>query len=428
MRWFFVYFISLPLLAAIPDSLTIVIFGVTGDLAARKILPAIEHLEKEGYLPQRFALVGVGRRSEKEFREQLRHRSSIHYHQAEFQEEEGYESLAQMLAQLDEGKPSNRIYFLATQPSQFSQIIEKLYQHHFIYPPSSKQWSRVLIEKPFGRDLDSALALQTDISQFLDESQIYRIDHYLSKEGVQNLISWRQSNGLDSIWNKDHIASITVTISEQIGIGTRANLWEESGYLRDITQNHLMQLLSLVAMETQGDCREEKIQLLQAILPIDLESVVRGQYGRGEIDGSSVLGYREERGVPPDSKAETYLSTELFINNERWRGVPFKIRGGKRLSDQLAEIQVQFKDQAVLHIRIQPRPAIFFEGYAPYNFPPFPFTEGYQKLLFDCIEGNQSFFVHREEVFSAWRLLTPILDYWKSNPDLLIYPAGQELF
>jgi glucose-6-phosphate 1-dehydrogenase len=431
MKFFVKYFLVflLPFCSFASDQVkekptVLVIFGATGDLTSKKILPAVEHLTQDGQLPERFTVVGVARKTEEMFRKKVA--SQIHYVQGDFDEDAGYERLAKLLDRMDQdfGDQSHRIFFLSTPPKYFSTIVEKLHQHKMIYKPGEKQWSRVLIEKPFGTDLQSAIALQKDLSKYLDESQIYRIDHYLGKEGVKNLTDFRLGQKLESVWNNKHIDRVQITISEDIGIGSRAQFWEETGLLRDIVQNHLMQLLSLVAMDVRSDLPAEKIKVLHAIRPLDVGSVVRGQYGPGEIKGEKVPGYKEEEGVPKTSSVETYLAATLFIDNERWKGVPFAIQAGKRLPAQLAEIVVHFKSKEALHIRIQPKPAIFFEGGTHFSFEPSRHSEAYQKLIIDCIKGDQSSFVQGEEQMAAWRLLTPVLEHWKAEPHISTYPAG----
>jgi glucose-6-phosphate 1-dehydrogenase len=409
-----------------------VVFGATGDLTAKKILPAIDQLAEQGRLPEKFAVVGVARRAEAEFRKQISFNQKLYYHQASFDEDEGYEGLSKLLNKIDKdfGAKSNRVYFLATQPSHFSTVVEKLSQHEMIYQPKERAWSRVVIEKPFGHDLESALALQENISQHLDKAQIYLIDHYLGKEGVRNLVEFRQRGEFESRWNKEHIERVEITLSEDIGIGTRAKFWEETGLMRDVVQNHVMQLLSLVAMELPTDSKklaEEKIKALNAIAPLDLGAVVRGQYGPGVVKGLEVAGYTEEKDVPRDSRVETFMSAQLFIDNERWEGVPFHIQAGKRLPEQNTEIVVVFKSGEELHARIQPKPAIFLKGSPEVAFEPFPFSEAYQKLLYDCIHGDRNSFVQNEEQLAAWRLLTPVLEHWKTDEQITIYPAGTSL-
>jgi glucose-6-phosphate 1-dehydrogenase len=344
---------------------------------------------------------------------------------------------------------------LATQPASFSTIIKKLDEHHLISPhESQKGWSRVLIEKPFGYDLDSAMALQQEITRHLNENQIYRIDHYLAKEGVENLFSLRFAGAaFEPLWNSSHIDNIQITLGEDIGIGTRGHFWEGTGFLRDILQNHLMQLLALIAMDPPIShdapaAHAEKIKVLQAVRPFPIhamdEFILRGQYGPGLIQGSPVLAYRQEQNVSDNSFVETYAAAKIFIDNERWHNVPFYIRGGKRLPKQIAEIAVTFKNkgcpetqkQDVLFIRIQPNPAIFLKttcrsGSKRELIPisisrPQVFMDAYEKLLYDAIGGDDRLFVPIEEQLAAWRLLTPVLQYWSSHRNVTFpnYDAG----
>jgi glucose-6-phosphate 1-dehydrogenase len=418
MRFLLIFLLSSSCLLA---ETVLVIFGATGDLTSRKILPAIDGLQEAGAFSEPFALVGMARRPEEEFRKQVTH--PILYAEGDFDEDIGYERLGAILDAIDEkwGKKSNRIYFLATQPKYFSTIVEKLDQHELIYAADDSQWSRVLIEKPFGHDLNSALELKNEITKHLDASQIYLIDHYLGKEGVQNLVGFRVNGDFDSIWNHQFIEKVEITLSEEIGVGTRGKFWEETGMLRDVVQNHVMQLLSLIAMEVGPDIPAEKTKAVEAIR---IDTIQRGQYGPGEIQGSPVLGYREEVGVPKDSNVETLVEAKLFVENERWKGVPFHIQAGKRLAKQLTEIVVTFKSGEILHMRIQPKPAIYFEGKPEMDFAAPQFSEGYQKLIYDAISGNQTSFVQNEEQIASWKLLTPILESWKEEQEISIYPAG----
>lgn len=416
MRFLILFLISSSCLFA---ETVMVIFGATGDLTAKKILPAIDGLRASGALPEPFAVIGMARRPQEEFPH------PILYAQGDFDEDLGYERLSAILTAVDEkwGRKSNRIYFLATQPKYFSTIVEQLDKHGLIYSADGSQWSRVMIEKPFGNDLESALELQREIKEHLDESQIYLIDHYLGKEGVQNLVDFRINGEFESIWNHAFVEKVEILLSEEIGVGTRGKFWEETGMLRDVVQNHVMQLLSLTAMEIGDDIPAEKIKAVEAIRPV--ESMQRGQYGPGAINGSPVLGYREEAGVPKDSNVETFVAGELYVDNERWQGVPFYIQAGKRLGKQLTEIVVTFKSGEILRMRIQPKPAIYFEEQTEMHFEKPRFSDGYQKLIYDALQGNQDSFVQNEEQIASWRLLTPILESWKEKQDIPIYPAGQ---
>lgn len=465
----------------IADPCVMVIFGATGDLTARKLLPALYNLNKEGQLPSHFACVGFARRekSHEDFRKEMQEGvnqfsrtkpvekdiwdafgQQLYYHTSEFDDDKGYEELAVLLKNLDSkhGTKGNRVFYLSTQPSFFPLIIEKLKEHQLIYKVGEVQdkWSRVIIEKPFGHDLDSANALQREISQHLDESQIYRIDHYLGKETVQNLLIFRFSNPLfEAIWNNRHIDNIQITVGEEIGIGSRGRFFEEAGMLRDIVQNHMMQLLSLVCMEPPNSSRadaihNEKVKVLESIRPFPKnkfdEFIVRGQYGPGFINGEPVIGYRQEQNVAPDSSVETYVALELFIDNWRWSGVPFYLRAGKRLPKRATEIAITFKpvpaflyqetgkkiEQNVLVIRIQPDEGISLKinckvpginspiqpvkmefQYSTYfgSTPP----EAYERLILDCMAGDNTLFARADEVLASWKLFTPVLNYWHEN-------------
>lgn len=470
-----------------PAPCVIIVFGATGDLTARKLLPAIYNLAHEDHLSSHTAVVGFARGgyTDKTFRKQMaeaidqfssthakdvdfwnQFENRIFYNQSDFEQDQGYENLQKLLLKIDQdfGTQGNRIFYLATQPSYFSTIIKKLEEHQLIYDSkrSNEKWSRVIIEKPFGNDLDSAINLQEDIIKYLDESQVYRMDHYLGKEGVQNLCTLRFESALfEPLWNCEHIDNVQITLSEDIGIGSRASFWENTGSLRDVLQNHLMQLLAIIAMEPPSshdaiEIHKEKIKALNAIRPFPLAEmnnyVIRGQYGRGNIRGISVPGYKEEKGVSDNSSAETFIAAKIFIDNSRWRDVPFYIRGGKRLAKQTTEIVITFKNpnpsieqtaSNVLFIRIQPNAGIFLKalskvpmldknvkpivfGYNPDAYFEKTSPEAYEKLFYDCIRGDNSLYVQGEEQLAAWRLLTPVLDYWKAQPNenVLNYEAG----
>lgn len=455
-----------------------VIFGATGDLTARKLLPAVYNLWSKGHLSEKLAVVGVARgmNTHESFRNKMEEavnqfnwssshysvfwnqfKNKIFYHQSEFEDDQRYENLKEFLNQIDQelGTKSNRIYYLAVQPNYYSTIITNLKKHQLIYEANGQNdlWSRVVIEKPFGYDLNSAIQLQQQISQFLAKTQIYRMDHYLGKEGVQNLLAFRCISGLfEPLWNHHYIDNIQITLAEEIGIGTRAHFWEKTGSLRDVLQNHLMQLLSIIAMDLPVDLNaesisKEKIRLLESIRPFSLseinECVIRGQYGPGIVRGKLVAGYKEEKGVALTSAIETFIAIKFFIDNERWQGVPFYIRSGKRLAKQTTEIAVTFKknrlsdnqDPNVLFIRIQPNAGIFLKtvskvpgfynhlssvtfGYNPDDIFETSSPEAYERVIFDCAKGSDYLFVTAEEQIAAWRLLTPILDYWKTHfPD-----------
>ncbi len=469
----------------------LVIFGATGDLTARKLVPALYNMAREGQLPAHFACVGFARRdkSHDDFRQDMleginkysrvkpvdqeiwkEFSQCLFYHRSNFNEDEGYDSLDEFLTKLDQqfGTKGNRVYYLSTQPTFFTTIAEKLHQHNLIYHPEEpKKWSRVIIEKPFGRNLDSAIQLQNDVENCMDESQIYRIDHYLGKETVQNLMVFRFSNSIfEDLWNNHHINHVQMTVAEDIGIGTRGKLWEESGSLRDIVQNHMMQVLSLATMEPPNSfdstaIHDEKVKVLEAIrtIPQDKfhEFVVRGQYGPGYIEGQLVNGYREENNVSPESNVETYAALKLYIDNWRWAGVPFYLRTGKHLPKKVTDISVVFKQAPgalfdelesrhqpnILSIRIQPDEGISLKmnckvpgmttplqpvkmnfRYGEYFGlePP----EAYERLITDCMAGDRTLFARWDEVKASWNLLSPVLDRWNEEKpkDFPNYPAG----
>lgn len=473
------------------DPCILLIFGATGDLTARKLMPAIYNLGKEGLLPSHFVCVGVARRekSHEQFRAEMQENISsfsrtkpiddlfwnsfkeqIFYHQSKFDEDDGYEKLNIFLKELDSryNTKGNRIFYLSTQPKFFLLIIEKLHQHNLVYTIASQEkWSRVIIEKPFGKDLDSANQLQSQILRFLDEKQVYRIDHYLGKETVQNLLVFRFANSIfESLWNSNHVDHIQITVAEDIGIGNRGEFFEEEGLIRDIVQNHMMQLLSLVAMEPPANLdadsiQDEKVKVLQSVRPfkqIDFENgVVRGQYAPGYSNGESVIGYREEDEVAKDSNVETFVALRLFIDNWRWSSVPFYLRGGKRLPKRGTEIAVIFKeapgvlfkqqgesyDPNVLVIRIQPDEGIALKINCKVPGPSSPVQpvkmdfrygsyfgksppEAYERLILDCILGDSTLFAREDEVRNSWKIITPILNYWKDHPptDFPNYQAG----
>ena len=379
--------------------------------------------------------------------------------------------MKEFLEKLDKqfGTRGNRVFYLATEPSFFEGIIEKLSVHGLIYKARKKDmWSRVIIEKPFGHDYNSAKALQKKITNFLDEKQIYRIDHYLGKETVQNILIFRFSNPIfESVWNNRHIDHVQITVAEDIGIGTRGTYFEKEGLLRDIVQNHLVQLLTLVAMEPptslEADAiRDEKVKVLQSLRPF-LEdkfddSCVRGQYGSGFIHGKPVIGYREEDNVDSKSCIETFVAMEMFIDNWRFAGVPFYLRSGKRLPKRSTEISITFKDAPgfiftkqnskvdanILVIRIQPDEGISLKmnckvpgikspiqpvkmdfHYSSYFVQKPP--KAYERLIIDCLSGDSTLFAREDEVLTSWKLFSPLLKYWSDSPvpNFPNYTAGQ---
>lgn len=463
------------------DPCIVVIFGATGDLTARKLMPALYNLKREGQLPTNFACCGFARREKTNevFREEMKKAINEHsrikpiekniwetfepqifYHQSEFDDDEGYERFRKHLEEIDQqmGTVGNRIFYLSTQPSFFTTIVEKLKKHKLLYDHDDEEkWSRVIIEKPFGHDLQSALDLQKDLMDHLSEKQLYRIDHYLGKETVQNLLVFRFGNSIfENLWNHRYIDHVQFTVAEDIGIGTRGRFYEESGLIRDIMQNHMIQLFSLIAMEPPvnvdaSSIHDEKVKVLEALRPFTKEdfeqSAVRGQYGKGFAGGEEVNGYREEENVDPKSNIETYSAVRLFIDNWRWDGVPFYLRGAKRLPKRATEIAITFKhppgvlfkehgkqhEPNVLAIRIQPNEGIALKINCKVPGPSSPIQpvkmdfrygaffgltppDAYERLICDCIAGDSTLFARQDEVFNSWKFFTPLLDHWANNP------------
>ncbi len=458
-----------------------VIFGATGDLTRRRLVPALYNLARDGQLPAHFCCVGFARRhkSDDDFRHEMHDainefsrvkpvdeelwktfKGQLFYHESEFDTDEGYEALANRLRNLDIqfGTKGNRVFYFSTQPSFFPTLVKKLKKHGLLYPHNQTHgpWSRVIFEKPFGHDLASAIELQNGISDDLDESQTYRIDHWLGKETVQNLLIFRFTNPIfEALWNHHHIDHVQIAVAEELGVGTRGALWEEQGMLRDIVQNHMMQLLSLIAMEPPSRLdadaiRDEKVKVISSIVPISAKEcqkcVVRGQYGPGIINGKDVIGYRQEGNVAPESEVETYVALKLHIDNWRWAGVPFYLRSGKRMPKKVTEIAISFKEAPgslyqergrhnpsnVLAIRIQPNENISLTtnckvpGQENLVHPvkmDFRYSayfgaaqqEAYERLICDCMAGDSTLFARNDEVLASWKLLTPILERWRNN-------------
>jgi glucose-6-phosphate 1-dehydrogenase len=470
-----------------PQPCAVVIFGATGDLTHRKLIPAIYRLVREGLLPASCAVVGFARSagSDESLRESLRESlelpaddavwaqfaQSIFYHRSDYSDPKGYQGLGEVLGRLDRerGTSGNRLFYLATPPGVAADIARRLGEARLIPPPSpAGPWARLVVEKPFGHDLPSAAALNRHLAEFFDESQIFRIDHYLGKETVQNLLVLRFANGLfEPVWNARHVDHVQITVSESLGVEGRGGYFEGSGTLRDMVQNHLLQLLCLVGMEPpavlEADAiRDEKVQLLRSLRPIRPEDVpgmsARGQYGAGWVDGEEVPAYRAETGVAPDSRTETYVALRLWVDNWRWAGVPFYLRAGKRLPKRVTEIAVQFKEVPrilfnrdggaplapnVLVVRIQPDEGIslrfsakapgaagqiqpvkmeFSYGAAFGQEPP----EAYERLLLDAMLGDSTLFTRRDEVEAAWSVIDPIRAGWQreTSAALPTYDAG----
>ena len=468
----------------------LVIFGATGDLAHRKLLPALYNLAHEGSLPERFELVGVSRSDHPDENFQQIARESIErfsrrkpssdvldglvsgmrYVPGAFDDDNVYSQLEQVLGEFDEraGTRMNRVFYLSTAPQFFPVISQKLGAAGLDH--TDKAEVRVVIEKPFGYDLASARKLNEEVLGIFDESQVFRIDHYLGKETVQNLMALRFANALfEPVWNRNFIDHVEITAAEDIGIGGRAGYYEGAGALRDLVQNHMLQLLALLTMEPPASfeanrLRDEKLKVLEAIVPPSLGEVkgmaLRAQYGSGVVAGEKVPGYREEEGVADDSRTETYAALRLHVSNWRWAGVPFYLRTGKRLARKVTEIAVTLKpvphlafqssgsvgvlpNQIILTVqpdegvsvslgakipgprmRIRPVNMEFRYGTSFLSESP----EAYERLILDAMRGDATLFTRNDEIEALWGIIDPILTAWHEDTESPIaqYPAGSQ--
>ncbi|MFN8523590.1 MAG: glucose-6-phosphate dehydrogenase [Chloroflexota bacterium] len=473
----------------------VVIFGATGDLTHRKLMPALYNLALDRRLPAGSALVGFARRpfTDESFRDNMlgaaqefsrqqpyrpavgdRYGEGIRYVQASFDDPDGYEQLKKVCAELDQtrGTQGNRLYYLATAPTAYPTVIERLGAAGLVqgrrHGNPEGGWTRIIVEKPFGRDLATARELNQQLLSVFREEQIYRIDHYLGKETVQNIMAFRFANSIfESVWDRDHIDHVQITVAESIGIEGRGPYYEESGALRDMVANHILQVLSLVAMEPPvamdaNAVRDEKVKVLRAIHPLNTAEVarrtVRGQYGAGAVDGTPVAGYREEERVDSRSETETYVALKLLIDNWRWAGVPFYLRHGKRLPKRSTEIAIRFKQTPqllfghgdagwrhpnVLTLRIQPDENIRlrFGAKVPGSgmhvrsvMMDFRFgasftrqaAEAYERLILDAMQGESTLFTRRDESEAAWGIVSSIHEGWRHlpSPGFPNYEAG----
>lgn len=461
---------------------TYVIFGATGNLSRIKLMPALYRLDAANRLPDGTRILAMGRRpwdqqkwqdevrgmlmekAKDDFDEALFQRFSgrLHYHQGDISEAICYESLAETLAQ--KGFSKNIAFYLSISPADFGPVMGMLSNNHLFVEESG--WRRVIIEKPFGYDLDSAQALQKRVSHYLAEEQIYRIDHYLGKGMVQNVLVFRFANVmLEPLWNRNYIDHIQITHSESIGIDTRGDYYNSAGALRDMLQSHLLQLLTLVTMEPPVSMeaealRDEKVKVLKSIRPIPKEAVhaqaFRGQYAKGMINDEKVNGYLDEAHIPPNSTTETYASMKLYIDNWRWRGVPFYMRTGKRMANAQSTISICFRHPPLQFFRdtnvqcmnpnwvllgIQPEECIRIEMTvkepglemstrtssldASFRNHDEKAIDAYEDLLLDVLKGDRSLFLRFDEVEYAWRIVDPILQTWAIERDYIAtYPAG----
>jgi glucose-6-phosphate 1-dehydrogenase len=467
-----------PVTQAPGDPCAIVIFGASGDLTKRKLIPALYNLASYGIMPEKFSVIGVARRElpDEKFRDQLgddlaelgtqpvdpklwdKFRERISYCQGNVDDPATYERLKDKLAESEKrlGTGGNVLFYLSVQPTFFAGIAEQL-SNHGLVQENGGHWRRVIIEKPFGHDLASASELSSKLTKVLNEKQIYRIDHYLGKETAQNLLVFRLGNAVfEPIWNRRYIDHVQLTVAESIGIEGRGSFYETAGAFRDVMQNHMFMLLALIAMEPpttfDGEAiRNEKVKLLRSIRKTTpeeaLRNTVRGQYREGMVGGKNVPGYRQEPNVDPNSTIETYAAVKLIIDNWRWAGVPFYLRSGKRLAQRSTKIVMRFKTPPLslfgtnerdpiapnyLIFNIQPDEGITFQVRAKVPGPSictssvrldFDYsqfgerqpTTGYEKMLYDCMVGDATLFHRSDMVDAAWEAAEPILDAWENN-------------
>lgn len=468
------------------DPVVIVLFGASGDLSARKVIPALYNLHLDGLLPKQYAIVGVARsdfdddslrdklhdgvnrfsrRGEAKQEDWEAFAENVHYIQADYDDPKLYKRLIQ-LGDKSWSKPPNIIFYLATPPNLFTVVIEQLGKIPALH---GDMRYRIVIEKPFGHDLQSAQELNHKLLQVFEEQQIYRIDHYLGKETVQNILAFRFGNAIwEPLWNRNFIDHVQITVAEKIGIGQRGRYYDSAGALRDMIQNHLMQLLCLIAMEaptsfTADEIRNKKVDVMHAIRLIPKSEVpayaVRGQYGQGWIEGKEVQGYRDEKDVNPVSNVETFAALKLFVDNWRWQGVPFYLRTGKVMPGRVSEISLQFRpvphhpfshlntqvfqpNRLVLQIEpnegvvlrtqakepgmgMQLKPVDMRYCYQDVFHQPSP--DAYETLLVDIMRNDPSLFMRADQVEAAWKVIQPVLDVWSETKELNFpnYQAGQ---
>jgi glucose-6-phosphate 1-dehydrogenase len=471
------------------DTCTVVIFGASGDLTARKLIPALYHLFKEKQMPATFRVVGFARREKTDasWRQELRtaldqfsrtkpvdekvwtaFAENIFYCQGDLTEDAAYVKLGKQLESF--GNPAlrdNLLFYLAISPSQFGEVVEQVYRSKLL-KKDGPGWQRLVVEKPFGHDLASAQKLNQELTRYAHESQVFRIDHYLGKETVQNILMFRFSNSIfERLWNRESVDHVQITVSEKIGVGDRGGYYEEAGALRDMVQNHMLQVLSLIAMEPPVSLeaeavRDEKVKLLKSIRSLTPEDVakqvVRGQYFAGAVGDQMRPGYRQETKVKADSNVETFAALKLFIDNWRWSSVPFYLRTGKNLPQSASEVRIQFRptpnvlfaaqcgshlDANALTLRLQPNEGISlrFNGKVPgpalgvrpvrmhfsYDAEFGAYTaEAYERLLLEAIAGDATLFIRRDEVETAWKIADSIRNGWegKNLTNREFYSAG----
>jgi glucose-6-phosphate 1-dehydrogenase len=476
-------------LERVPDPHILVLFGSTGDLSHRKVFPALAQLWRTNLLPAEWALIAVGRRpyDDESFRADVSASLKQHcrvsldpemertfleritYHRGDFADSASYDALSAKVEgmHLEQGTAANVLFYLATQPSAFPLIVSEIGRCGMDHEVHGGGWRRIVVEKPFGRDLESAKKLNREMLRVFREAQIYRIDHYLGKETVRNLMVFRFGNGIfEPLWNRRYVDHVQITVAESLGVEDRGMFYEETGAARDVLQNHLLQLLSLVAMEPPATLaadalRDEKLKVLRAVAPATRQEihrqVVRGQYGDGWVAGQPVPGYRAEKEVDPHSETETFVAGRFEIDDWRWSGVPFYLRTGKRMAKRATEIAIQFREVPhrlfaeatsdpqpnLLAIRVQPDEGILlrFGSKVPgLGLAIRPVTmdftygtafatdapEAYETLILDAMLGDQSLFTRADEVEAAWAIVTPLHDAWVDGPapDFPNYAAG----
>ncbi len=471
-----------------PEPLALVIFGGTGDLAHRKLVPALYSLATSKLLPDKFAIIGFGRseRDNEAYRQGLRESiqdagtrvqdaawedfaSRICYVQGRYDDPQSFQSLSSTLDRIDEesGTENHRVFYLATPPDVYADVVRQLGEAKLSRPHKENGWVKLIVEKPFGRDLETAKTLNKAVHEVFNEEQVYRIDHYLGKETVQNIFVLRFINGIfEPIWNRNFVDHVQITAAESIGVEGRGGYYEQAGAIRDMMQSHLLQLMTLTAMEpptsfTADKVRDEKVKVLDAIrFPNEqnpIESVVRGQYDRGMVDGRMVPGYHDEDGVKTNSTTETYVAAKFLVDNWRWAGVPFYLRTGKRLAKRVSEIAIEFRRAPhiflsdgktsrprsnVLVLRIQPDDGMALRLDVKVPGPgmrvrpvdmSFMYKEAfggaspdaYQRLLLDAMRGDPTLFTRTDEVETAWRLVAPMLEQQgDKSARLPTYPSG----
>jgi len=473
---------------ATADPCTVILFGASGDLAKRKVIPAMYDLAQYNSLGECYAIIGFARTpmTDETFRNVVGEAaktisevgpidpekwnafaSNLYYTEGDYSDPDSYARLVRRLSELDAEKKlcGNRLFYLSTPPEVYPDIVEQLGHAGLARPSTPNAWVRIIIEKPFGRDLASAKELNKIVLNVFEEKQVYRIDHYLGKDTVQNLLVLRFGNGIfEPLWNRNYVDQVQITASETLGVERRGGFYETAGALRDMIQSHVLQLTSLVSVEPPASfdataVRNEKLKVLQSIRPFNLEMVaqwvVRGQYGPGKIGDKPAPGYREEPGVKPDSRTETFVAMRLLIDNWRWAGVPFYLRTGKRLAKRSTEIMIQFKraphivfrerevepNRLILNIQPEEGISVSFGAKRPGTEMSignvtmnFSYKEGfggssrsaYATLLNDCLRGDATLFDRGDSVEAAWALVDPILDVWSAakTAGVPVYPAG----